>query len=481
VRKAAPVAGQKLEIRLPNGWAPRKYQESAWKALVGGKKRACLVWHRRAGKDDLALHYAAVAAHSRVGGYWHMLPEAAQARKAIWLAVNPKTGKRRIDEAFPVELRESVNDQEMLIRFKCGSTWQVVGSDNYNSLVGSSVAGIVFSEYALANPAAWAYLRPIVRENKGWAMFISTPRGKNHLQSLYRHAKNDSTWFAELLKADQTQVFSRDELDHELKELQDERGDSFGKALWLQEYFCSFDAALPGSIFGEWLDRAQTEERITRVEFDPAVPVHTAWDLGFTDETAIWWFQIVRGEIHVLSYYENALRDIPFYAAKLRAWIRERPGARYGLHWLPHDARARTQASGGKSIQQQMLSEKVGTIVIAKRLDHVDGIQAARKTIPRCWFDADGCELGLEALRAYHYEWDEERRTFTTMPKHDWASHAASAFRTLSLSWKVPKNPEAQTTLEDALLASNPSGMTFGAMKERHLARMRAQRDRLFN
>ena len=125
------------EIVLPNGWNPRDYQLPAWNALEGGIKRLLLLWHRRAGKDDDCLHWAATQAMQRVGNYWHMLPEYAQARKSIWEAVDPHTGKRRIDEAFPDEICANKRSQDMFIRFKNGSTWQLVGSDTYNSLVGS--------------------------------------------------------------------------------------------------------------------------------------------------------------------------------------------------------------------------------------------------------------------------------------------------------------------------------------------------------
>jgi phage terminase large subunit len=149
----------------------------AWEQLEAGKKRLALAWHRRAGKDDVCLHWAATCAMTRVGGYWHMLPQHNQARKAIWDAINPGTGRRRIDDAFPLALRDSTREQDMFIRFKNGSTWQVVGSDNYNALVGSPPVGVVFSEYALSDPSSWAFIRPILAENGGWALFISTPRG----------------------------------------------------------------------------------------------------------------------------------------------------------------------------------------------------------------------------------------------------------------------------------------------------------------
>jgi phage terminase large subunit len=466
---------QQVTIRLPHNWAPRPYQRKAWRFLTGGGRRASLVWHRRAGKDDLCLHYAAYACHERVGGVWHMLPEAAQARKAIWLAVNPKTGKRRIDEAFPPEIRLATNDQEMLIRFKNGSTWQVVGSDNYDSLVGSSPIGIVFSEFAVANPSAWAYLRPIVLENDGWAVFISTPRGKNHFYNLHQQAMKGSGWFAETLTNKETSVFSPEQLDGELRELQNDHGETYGKSLWLQEYFCSFEAAIPGSIWGDCLDRLRLQERIGAVPHDPDFPVSTAWDLGRTDDTAIWFYQMVAGEIRVIDYHASSFKEIPYYADLLREKMKAK--WTFGTHWLPHDARPRRLGMGGKSILQQLQDQNVGRFVIVPRLDVQEGIQAARATFPKCFFDAEKCDAGLQALRHYHREWDDEAKKFRDSPEHDWSSHAADAFRYLSLSWRNPKSVEPSTPLHDRLMKGNPVGQNFGQLKKQHFSRMRAARE----
>ncbi len=167
------------EILLPYNWQPRDYQMPLWKYLEGGGKRAINIWHRRAGKDDVCLHWAAVSAFERPATYWHMLPEYSQGRKAIWAAVNPHTGKRRIDEAFPRALRETTNENEMFIRFKNGATWQVVGSDRYDSAVGSPPAGVTFSEWALANPAAYAYLAPILLENNGCGIIDTIERHRS--------------------------------------------------------------------------------------------------------------------------------------------------------------------------------------------------------------------------------------------------------------------------------------------------------------
>lgn len=461
-----------MQIVLPNNWQPRPYQRKLWGYLRNGGKRAVAAWHRRAGKDDVCLHHTAIAAHQRVGNYWHMLPEYAQARKAIWDAVNPHTGKKRIDEAFPKELRKYTREQEMSIGFHNGSTWQVVGCDNYDSLMGSTPAGIVLSEFALANPSAWGYFSPILMENDGWALFISTPRGKNHFYNTLKSAEKNPKWFAQTLTNDETGVFTQEQLDEELQRLQDINGDSYGKSLWLQEYFVSFDAAIPGSIFGEWLDKAQKDGRISQIGWEKNLFVDTAWDLGRTDATAIWFYQIQQGEIRVIDYHESNLKDMDFYAEFLK-----KKDYKYGMHWLPHDARARTLASGGESIYQQLYRHRVGDIAIAKRIDLQDQIQSARKTLPRCWFDEVACEKGLEALRNYHYEWDEEKRKFSDRPEHDWSSHGSSAFMTLSRSWVAPKEKVTQNDLMCQISSLENPKIRFGDVKRQHFQRMAQRRE----
>ena len=174
-KSALPI----MAIKIPHDWEPRHYQLPLLRALDNGVKRAVCVFHRRAGKDSMSLNYTVKAALQYPGLYWHMLPSAEQARKAVWNGTN-KEGKRILDQAFPPQIRKNTNQNEMRIELVNGSMWQCVGSDNYNALVGSNPRGVVFSEYSIADPKAWDYIRPILAENGGWAIFIYTPRGKNH-------------------------------------------------------------------------------------------------------------------------------------------------------------------------------------------------------------------------------------------------------------------------------------------------------------
>jgi hypothetical protein len=413
-----------MTIELPSNWAPRGYQRKLWQYLEHGGKRADVAAHRRWGKDDIALNRAACAAFERVGTYWHMLPEAAQARKAIWDAINPHTGRRRIDEAFPKELRANTREQDMLIRFVNGSTWQVLGSDNYDSLVGSPPVGVVFSEWALAKPDAWTYTRPILAENGGWALFIWTPRGRNHATRAFEAREQDPTWFTLRSPATETDVFSAEQLAKEKAELISETGsEEEGGAKYASEYMVDFNAAVPGSYYGSLMTKAQVEGRICRVPYDPDLKVETAWDLGISDYTTIWFFQQVGREVRAIDYYEvggeglqtivkNAIADKPYV---------------YGNHYLPHDVKVRELGNGGKSRLETLEGLGLRNIQVGVPAEPEDRVNAARGVIPITWFDAEKCSVGLDRLKNYRKAWNKQRSIYTG-PLHDENSHGADAF-----------------------------------------------------
>lgn len=416
-------------ISIPNNWEPREHQFPLWKYLQDGGKRGVAVWHRRAGKDSLSINWTAAAAFKRVGVYWHMLPEGRQGRKVIWDGIDSQ-GRRIIDQAFPPEVRTSTRHDEMRIELKNGSIWQVVGSDNYNSLVGSNPVGVVLSEYSISKPSAWDYIRPILAENGGWALFIFTPRGRNHGHELFEVAKRNGDWFSQILTVRDTNILSQEVI-------QGERESGMDEAMIEQEYYCSFEGASVGSYYGKLIGEAEAEGRITTVDHDHELPVHTVWDLGFSDDTAIWFWQMIRGEVHIVDFYADHGKDIAHYAEVLM-----RKKYRYAeWHWLPHDARAKTLGANGRSTEQQLNQLGFKTRIVPN-LAVQDGIQAARVTLPVTWFDESKCKDGIEALRQYQRDWSEDMRMFADHPKHDWTSHAADAFRYLSLVWKELKAPE---------------------------------------
>lgn len=428
-----------------------------WRYLQSGGLRLDVVAHRRWGKDDVSLHWAAVAAHTKVGTYWHMLPEAAQARKAIWDAINPRTGKRRIDEAFPKHLIKSKREQDMFIQFKNGSTWQVLGSDNYDSYVGSPPTGVVFSEWSLANPNAWGYVRPILLENGGWAVFIWTPRGRNHATRAFEAREADPAWFAQRIPAVHisaddyrktldtlakpglimnTPVFTAAQLSQELKEMVEEAGsDMEGLAKFNSEYLVDFDAAAPGAYYAKELQDLVTAGRRKHLGHDPLVPVDTAWDLGMDDYTAIWFFQRYANHIHVIDYYETS--DVGLDTIVKEAF--ENPRAlkyKFNMHYLPHDVNVRELGASGQSRKITLRKLGVWPIRAGVPRDQDERVNAVRRILPHTYFDLERTQAGFDRMKAYKKRYNKSLGIFVG-PLHDEASHAADAFGELAINAKI--------------------------------------------
>ncbi len=454
-------------ITLPNNWRPRDYQMAAWSYLERGGRHAELVWARRHGKDEVALHRTACAVFERPASYWHMLPEYGQARKAIWAAVNPHSGKRRIDEAFPPELRSSTRDQEMSITFKNGSTWQVVGSDSYNTLVGSSPAGIVYSEWALANPNARAYLRPIIAENNGWQIFITTPRGRNHAHTTLKAAEkvmlSGGDAFAQVLNAEDSGIFSRERLQQELAFYIAEFGEDYGRAKFEQEYLCSFDAANLGAILARSIGLAEKAGRVSdAVEFDEyGSPLDITADIGRRD-TATWWFwQPKIGGYSVVDYDGGWGIDAEEWCYRLRDRIdkyrldgRKTP---LGKIWLPHDARAKTFAAKRSAVEIFIDCFGSDHVAITPNSRIADRVNAARVLMPRIEFHATNCERGLDGLRAWQYEYNEETKIFSSEPVHDWSSHDGDGFSYGCLIMQQIAPPPAPIEMARGITVGSPS------------------------
>lgn len=428
------------ELILPHNWNPRPYQVPVFNYFEDGGKRAVLRWHRRAGKDDCALHLTATQMVERVGNYWHLLPQYEQARKAIWDSVNPHTGKKRIDEAFPLELRKRTRDKDMMIEFLNGSTWQLGGSDSYNTLVGSSPVGIVFSEYALGDPGAWNFLRPMLLENDGWAVFISTVRGKNHFYKLGEFAKQSENWFFSEVNADKSGVFTAKQLENERQELILSNVDEEeGEAIYLQEYFNDPTAAVPGAYYAKLMRKAQLEDRVGNFPYNPGVEVTTAWDLGMSDSTAIWFFQRNGRAIDFIDYYEANNVGLDHYAKVLR----EKPYIYSKRNIFPHDMEVK-ELGTGKTRRQTLKDLGIEGIVLPK-LAVIEGIHSVRQILPRCRFDEKKCARGVEALQMYRKIYNDKTKIYSPSPLHDWTSHAADAFRYFATGFEEGATEKAQT------------------------------------
>jgi phage terminase large subunit len=371
------------------------------------------------------LNWTAVAAHQQVASYWHMLPTAVQGRHVVWDAIDPSTGVRVIDQVWPKELRARVNNTDMSIHLKNGSIWQVVGSDNYDRLVGANVLGVVFSEYSISDPRAWDFIRPILAENGGWALFIYTPRGKNHGHDLYKMAVDNPDWFAERLDIEDT--FRNDGSSVITQEMyQAEIDAGMDPQLALQEFYCSFDAGLFGAYYTDQLKRCKVGD----YPWNPAKPVHTFWDLGLRDATSIWFGQETEagGAINWIDYEEGNNVSLVEWC-KL---VRDKPYA-YGVHAGPHDLERR-EYSNKKSYKSIALEHGIDFEVVPD-IGLRPGIDSVKVFLPRCNFNLSTTSQGWDCLSNYRREYNDKLRVFMDRPLHDWASHGSDAFRMASIAW----------------------------------------------
>jgi phage terminase large subunit len=424
------------------GWELRDYQKPLWKALIHDGKNVCASWHRRGGKDEVLLNALAVKALQRPASYAYMFPEISHARRAMWQSINPHTGRRRILEAFPPEIMDGEpNETEMRLKVQGGGSILFFGSDQYDRLVGASLAGIVSSEHALSHPSAYAFFSPMLRENGGFFAAISTPRGRNHFHGLMNHAATSDNWFAQRLSIEDTQALTEPEIKEALAEYISLYGIDQGEALFRQEYLCDFNAAIMGAYYAREMVALRNEGRIDATLEHINAPVHRSWDIGVRDDTSIWWFQVVGGQVFVLDCYTANGVGVDHYAEVI-----EQRAAKYGwshgVDFVPHDAKVKEWGTGRTRVETMMGYGLNPQVVPQAGL--LDGINATRRTLPRCIFHSRCEDEGLAALEQYRREWDDDKKTFKANPLHDWSSHLADSFRYLSLAWRtIPPEPIA--------------------------------------
>ena len=406
------------EIVLPNGFTPRPYQREAMAYFDGGGRFGAYCWPRRSGKDLTFVHQTVKAAHRRVGMYFHMLPTHKHARKVIWDALD-NDGRRLIDVAFPAAIRESTNETEMKIKLRCGSLWQLVGADYYDSLVGTNPVGLVISEAALTDPRAWSFFRPILAGNSGWAAVVSTPRGYNWFHDMLENAKQGHGWDWSHLNCYQTGHISQDILDQERREMPDE--------LYRQEYETSFSAANVGAIFGKYIEALEKRGGVCEVsaQGDPA-EVFVTSDIGYRDKAAFIWWRRLRGGWEIFHYDEGTGMDAGDWVERLR----DQPPA--GTLILPHDARAKTFVSK-QSVMETFLKDRPWDrceVRVNEQRKKQDSINAGRVMLKGSIRISAGeaCAPLLLALRDYSFKYDDKTKTFSSEPDHNWSSHAADAF-----------------------------------------------------
>ncbi len=391
---------------------------------------AAMACHRRAGKTvacvaDLILDAKFTKKQEARFGY--IAPLYNQAKDIAWMYV------KRLTVDIP---GVTLNESELRADFPNGARVRLYGADNPDRLRGGYFDGVILDEYADMRPSVWGQvIRPMLMDRAGWAAFIGTPKGRNEFHRVFQRAQNDRDWFALLLKASESGLISAAEIEDARKELTPEQFE--------QELECSFEAAIMGAYYGKELAQAEREGRIGVVEYDPYAPVHSVWDLGVKDSTAIWFFQCIGPHIYVLDYYESFGMAADHYCKVVRGkpWFTDK-----SIAFVPHDAKVREWSmdghSDGSAKQRiEVLVEKKMKPRLVPEHNEMDGINAARLLLPRMHFNAATCGEGIETLRQFQTEYDEKIRDFKATPKTDWTNHCADAFRYMAMAYKEIREP----------------------------------------
>lgn len=394
---------------------------------------ALIVFHRRGGKTVACvndLHTRALYTQKKNARYAYIAPFYRQAKDVAWMYLKDATK----DSA--VKIKES----ELSVELFNGAKITLYGADNPNALRGLYLDGVVLDEYGDCRPSIWSeVILPTLADRQGWAVFIGTPRGKNHFYEIRELARSrPKEWFYLQVKSSESGILPEKELAMQRAIMTQEEFD--------REYECSFEAPVEGTYYAKLIQQmeagaigdATRPPQITTVRYDPDFKVHVAQDIGIVDSTALWFWQQRPGGLAIIDYEEYHGETLEFYFNLLRG-----KGYEYEAIWLPHDAKAHNLQTGRSTIEQYLsqraYSAEKGDMVqefpvrITPKLDIQHGIDAVRFILPHCFIDKEKCRDGIEALRAYRRSYDEVRKLFSDAPLHDWSSNGADAFRYFAL------------------------------------------------
>jgi len=419
---------QSVETKIHlNKFKPRDYQRPIFKAFFEDKfRRIVICMCRRAGKDLCTWNIIIREAITRPGVYYVIYPTYAQGKKILWSSVTIQ-GERFLDY-IPRQVIDSTNSQEMKVVLTNGSIIQIIGSDNPDRIVGTNPRGVVFSEYALQNPRIYALMAPILAANKGWAIFQSTPRGRNHFWDIYNLAVNSDEWWSCKLGLDETKHIDPLEIDREIEE------GLMSPDLVQQEYFCSFNAGVEGSYYCKYVDRMRLNNQIGVVPWESGFKVHTAWDIGVRDSTSIIFFQVIGQTVRIIDYYEKNKEGLEHYVNHVLS-----KEYTYSKHIAPHDIAVKEFGSGVTRIEK---AKQLGiNFIVASKISIMDGIETVRSSLSKIWIDEQRCAKLIRALENYRQEYDSKRQVYKDVPLHDKYSHAADCMRYLCVS--LPKTRDS--------------------------------------
>ena len=396
------------------------------------KRWNLIVTHRRFGKTCMVINQLikdCLLCKKERPRFAYISPYLVQTKQIAWDYVKHYTA---------VIPGVKFNESELKVTFVNGGNIQLLGADNPDRLRGIYLDGVALDEYAQIKPSLFSeIISPALTDRQGYAIFLGTPKGKNHFYDLWDKIKDNPEWYVAIRKASDTGYVAHDELVR-ASELMS--ADEFA-----QEYDCSWEAAIKGAFYADEYAKAKKEQRICKVPYDPNLLVHTAWDIGYKDDTAIIFYQIFGKEIRIIDAYSNSGMTLAEYAGVLRG-----RGYEYGQHFFPWDAKIKPMSSGKSTID---VAKEYGiTADLTPDLSVLEGINQVRLLFPNCWFDEVKCKDLLNALSQYHRDYDQDKKTFRASPLHDWTSHFADSMRYLAISVPRPKDTydytrEAETFL----------------------------------
>ena len=377
---------------------------------------AAIVAHRRCGKTVAEINECIVRI-SRVERSFpppqvaYISPTFSQGKRNAWMYAKHYT--RAIPGMKTMEAETTLifpNDAKLIL----------AGSDNYDGLRGIYLDHASLDEFAIQDPRVWGeVIRASLSEYAGTATFIGSAKGRNHFYDVVKEHEDDEDWLIMTLKASQTGILSEQELALARKTMTPEE--------YAQEYECSFDAAVKGTFYGAEIERAENEKRICSVSYDTAAPAYAAIDLGIGGATAIWVFQLIGNEIHLLKFIQDKDQKLSYYVD----WLLQLP-YRVETLFVPHDAEQRELQTG--MTRTQFLQSRGVSCQLLHKSAIDGGIAAVRVAFSRMWFDKAGCGLGIDCLRMYRRAWDPKRKTFSENAFKDWSEHGADALRYVVMS-----------------------------------------------
>lgn len=378
---------------------------------------AIIVAHRRFGKTVMCINDLvdkALQCHLPFPKFAYVAPFYRQAKDIAWIYL----------KFYAAPITEKVMESELSVLLKNGATIKLFGADNPDSLRGNYFDGIIIDEYGQISPRLFGeIIAPALADRKGWCVFIGTPAGPNHFKELWDTSANDVRWFRRMYKATETNIIDEEELEM-IRTMPGSDDNTFR-----QEMLCDFNAAVRGAYYGNQLNEMEVQGLMGDFPWDPDRPVLLAFDIGFTDDTSIWFYQYDGKTIRIIDFFSES----GFSVDEVMDNLMDRPYA-YGTFYLPHDAKNKSFQTG-KSTLEQMRAHDAKCLLVPS-LSVQDGIQAVRKTFPQMQFNTANPEVlkGVNALKIYQREFDDKKRIFKEKPLHNWASNPADAMRYLALA-----------------------------------------------